>query len=97
MTCKKTKVNVYLLKALTVCLKELIVHIMPVGKLHHYYNVEYFMGLSLAGERVITFVEKMQIFWEFYRQISEVDVSDGCNHLYTLLWNQDIKKTNNTN
>ena len=49
----------YLLKASTLWLEELIVHIMSVGKLHHYFNGEYFMGLSLAGERVITFVEKM--------------------------------------
>jgi len=59
MKFQKTTVNVYLLKASTLWLEELIVHIMSVGKLHHYFNGEYFMGLSLAGERVITFVEKM--------------------------------------
>jgi len=74
------------------CLKELIVHIMPVGKLHRYYNVEYFMGLSLAGERVIAFVEKLQMFWAFDRQISEVDESVGCNHPSTHFWKEDMKK-----
>jgi hypothetical protein len=92
MKFQETAVTVYLLKALTVCLKELIVHIMPVGKLHHYYNVQYFMVLSLAGERFITFVEKLQMFWAFYRQSSEVEMSGGCNHPSTLLWNQDMKK-----
>jgi hypothetical protein len=72
---------------------------MPVGKLHHYYNVEYFMGLRLAGKRVITFVEKLQMFWVFFRQSSEVEVSGSRNRPSNLLWNQDIKKnkTKNTN
>ena len=92
MKFQKTTVTVYLLKVLTLCLKELLVHIMPFGNLHHYYNLEYFMGLSLALERVITFVEKLQMFWVFYRQSSELEVSGGCNHLSTLLWNQNMKK-----
>jgi len=34
----------------------------------------------------------MQMFWAFYRQISEVDVSGRCSHPSTLPWNQDMKK-----
>jgi hypothetical protein len=50
------------------------------------------MGLNLAGERFITFVEKLQMFWAFYRQSSEVEVSGGCNHPSAHLWKRDIKK-----